>query len=401
LVVATEFTEEVGSEFAGWSASQTGVEAPRLELPAPTPSPVASFRQETAPAPTAPRSDSGRRLEAHLLTLLAAAVALPALRAPVAWLMVCATVAIVLVAADTATGRAKATGAADVVVVPARAVGRVLLGFVNPINWLKVLLGALGSLAVGALAGGAVATARWLVIEGPDGLLAAARMGAWAHAPTYGAVFACYLLLRGVERTHHRRAAALYRRTRRLPEVALVGTTVLVVAASLALALAGPRLNVGFVRSSDGLGWVPPGLRTLADGLRDDIVKAELDAVTQCLSGDQSGLWTYRYTAGNSLSEPDVATLTADPARAPDQPALAAAALAAQNHLAPWVEDLNVTVGNEVVLMIDRRGLSGDQPLTDANELRAHTIGVPGWLSTVAPTVDRGAVLKCSARTPL
>ena len=151
--MATEFTEEVGSEFAGWSASQTGVEAPLLELPASTPSPVASFRQETAPVPTAPRSDSGRRLEAHLLSVLAAAVALPALRAPVTWLMVCATVAIVLVAADTATGRAKATGAADVVVVPARAVGRVLLGFVNPINWLKVLLGALGSLAVGALAG--------------------------------------------------------------------------------------------------------------------------------------------------------------------------------------------------------------------------------------------------------
>ena len=183
--------------------------------------------------------------------------------------------------------------------------------------------------------------------------------------------------------------------------MALVGTAVLVVAASVALALAGPRLNVGFVRSSDGLGWVPPGLRTLADGLRDDIVKAELDAVTQCLSGDQSGLWTYGYTVGNSLSEPDVATLTADPARAPDQPAMAAAALAAQNHLAPWVEGLSVTVGNEVVLMIDRRGLSGDQPLTDANELRAHTIGVPGWLSTVAPMVDRGAVLKCSARTPL
>ena len=96
-------------------------------------------------------------------------------------------------------------------------------------------------------------------------------------------------------------------------------------------------------------------LRTLVDGARDNIVKTELEGATHCLSDDQSGLWTYHYTAGNSLDEPDVATLTADPARAPDQRALAAAALAAHNQLAPWVEAIKVTVGNQVVLMIDRR----------------------------------------------
>ena len=52
---------------------------------------------------------------------------------------------------------------------------------------------------------------------------------------------------------------------------AILGVIVLV-AATMALALVGPRADVGFVHGSDGLGWVPPGLRTLADGVRDDIV---------------------------------------------------------------------------------------------------------------------------------
>jgi hypothetical protein len=214
-------------------------------------------------------------------------------------------------------------------------------------------------------------------------------------------VFACYLLLSGVGRTHDRRAVALYRGTRTLPEAALAGITVLLVATTVTLALAGPRVDIGFVRGSDGLGWVPPGLRTLADNLRDDVVNAELDGVTQCLDGNQAGLWTHGYTSGNSLAEPDVATLTADPARAPDQRALAAAALAAHNQLAPWVEAVKVTVGTEVVLVVDRRGFRSDEPSTDANELRAHTLGAPAWLATVAPKVDKSAVLTCSARTPL
>ncbi len=412
MVVTVEFTEEVDAEFARWMAARAGAEvppvvprAPTIASPEPTPSskpsPFASFGEEAAPVGVAARSDSGRWLDTHLLTILAAAAALLALRHPAAWLVVCATAAIVLVAAQSARGRAATKGSADVVVVPARATGRLLLGCVNPLNWLKVLLGACASLTVGALTGAVIGAARWVAIEGPEGALAAARSGAWAHAPTYGAVFVCYLLLSGIGRTHERRALALYRRTRSLPEVALVGMTVVLVAASLALALAGPQSDVGFVRGSDGLGWVPPGLRTVADGLRDDIVDAELDGVTRCLSGDQSGLWTYGYTVGNALDELDVATLTADPARAPDQRALAAAALAVHNHLAPWVETVKVTVGSQVVLMIDRRGLPTDEPLTDANELRAHAIGGPEWLSTVAPTIDTGGVLTCSVRTPL
>jgi len=389
MVVATRITEEVDEEFGSWIASQTA--APTFD----------SSGQQITPPRVASRSDSGRRLDTHLLTILAIAFALPALRLPVAWLAVCAITAIVLTAVDPARGRANQKGSADLVVVPARAAGQLLRGCINPLNWLKLLLGVLAFSAAGALAGALIAAAHWIAIEGPDGLLAATRMGAWAHTRTYSAVFACYLLLGGVGRTHERRAVALYRRTRRFPEVALAGLTVVLVVASVTLAAAGPRVGVGLVRSSDGLGWVPPGLRTLADGLRDDAVTAELDGVTQCLNGDQSGLWTYHYTVANSLGEPDVATLTADPGRAPDQRALAAAALAAHNHLAPWVEAIEVTVGDHVVLVINRRGLATDEPLTDANELRTHTIGAPEWLSTVAPAVDRGAVLDCSARTPL
>ena len=267
-------------------------------------------------------------------------------------------------------GRAATTGTADLVVLPGRVAGRLALGCLNPVNWLKVLLGALASLAVGAVAGALIAAARWLAVEGPDGVLAVARLGVWSHAPRYGAAFARDLLLSGFGHSHDQRVTALYRRTRRLREAALVGLTAVVVGAFVMVALAGPGSDVRFARADDGLGWVPPGLRTVTDGLRDDMVKAELDGVKGCLSGDAEGRWTAEYTAANSLDEPDVATLIADPARAPDQPSIAAAALAADNQLAPWVEAIRIMVGSDVVLLVDRHGLPTDAPITDANTLR-------------------------------
>ena len=205
------------------------------------------------------RSDSGRRLEAFLLTILAVAGALPAVRLPVAWLGVCAVTSIVLCVVAAAPARAATKGSADVVVVPVRALGRLLHGCINPLNWLKAVLCILASVAVGAVAAALIAAARWIIDEGPEGILAAIRMGVWSHAPAYAAVFACYLLLSGVGRTHERRAVALHRRTRGLPEVVLAGITFLLVAAAIVVALAGPTVDVGFVRGSDGLGWVPPG----------------------------------------------------------------------------------------------------------------------------------------------
>jgi hypothetical protein len=215
------------------------------------------------------------------------------------------------------------------------------------------------------------------------------------------AVVGCFLLLRAGGRTAERRAAALRVRTRRLSEPLLAVVVVVVVTASVAFALAGPRLDPAGVHRADGLGWLPPGLRMPVDGARDDLVAAELDAVTACLDGDETGLWTAGYTAGNSLDDADVATLVADPARAPDEPALAAAALAADNHLAPWVELIELRVGDDVVLTVDRRGHAHHQPSTDADALRAAAVATPEWLTTVAPHVDAARVLRCSARTPL
>ncbi len=421
-----EIVEEVDAEFDNWLASHpddqatpgpasagAGRRRPRLggrsrnsdaspepEAPPAAPSPLAEYEHQLKTAHVIRRSDSGRWLDLHLLTILAAAGALPALRVPAAWLLVCAMVGAVLVGVSSAHRQSATKGTADVVVLPARVAGRLALGCINPINWLKVLLGAIASLVAGALAGGLVAAARWLALDGPEGILAAARMGAWTHAARYGAVFACYLLLSGVGDTHERRAVALYRRAHRLREVALVGITALLVIASVTVTLAGPRSDLGFAHADDGLGWVPPGLRTIVDQGRDDLVRAELDGVTACLSGDAKGRWTSTYTAGNSLGDPDIATLTADPARAPDQAAIAAAALAAHNHLAPWVEAIRITIGGEVVLVVARKGLPTDAPVTDASTLRAHALGAPEWLTTAGPAVDSGAVLACSARTP-
>jgi hypothetical protein len=377
--------------------------APQFEEPAPPPDP-STFHfvdPDDKVVPPRARSDSGRWLDAHLLTILATVAAVPALRIPAAWVIACSIAALVMLAIGSVKGQVKDKGSADVVVVPARVVGRMLLGAINPLNWLKVLLGALAALTVGALAAAMVAGAQWLVAHGTDGILAAMRMGAWAHALTYGAFAACVLLLRGGGRTADRRANALHRVSRRIPEAAVAGLTACVVIAFASIAVAGPDVDVGMLREHDGLGWVPAGLRGDVDGLRDEIVTNELDAATECLSGDQVKLWTATYTAANPVDDPDVARLTADPARAPDQSAVAAAALVAHNHLGSWVEVIEVAVGDEVVLTIDRRGLPRDEPLTDAAVLRGHAAGTPDWLTAVAPTVNAETVLSCSAGTPL
>ena len=388
-----------------WLSPPAAVEAraPQFEEPAPPPDP-AMFHfvdPDRKITPGKARSDSGRWLDAHLLTILATVASVPAFRIPAAWVIACSIAALVMLAIGSIKGQVRQKGSADVVVVPARVVGRMLLGAINPLNWLKVLLGALAALTVGALAAAVTAGAQWLVAHGTDGILAAMRMGVWAHALTYGSFAACVLLLRGGGRTADRRANALHRVTRRVPEYAVAGLTACVVIAFASIAVAGPNVDVSFLRAHDGLGWVPAGLRADVDGLRDEIVTNELDAATECLSGDQLKLWTASYTTANPVDDPDVARLTADPARAPDQGAIAAAALVAHNHLASWVETVEIAVGDQVVLTVDRRGMPRDEPLTDATVLREHAVGTPDWLNAVAPLVNGETVLSCSARTPL
>ncbi len=400
-----EAVDEVDEVDADWLSVPEAVAAPapRFEEPAPPPDP-STFHfvdPDRTVTPARARSDSGRWLDAHLLTILATVAAVPALRIPAAWVIACSIAALVMLAIGSIKGQVKEKGSADVVVVPARVVGRMLLGAINPLNWLKVLLGALAALTVGALAAALIAGAQWLVAHGTDGILAAMRMGAWAHALTYAAFAACGLMLRGGGRTADRRANALHRVSRRVPEAAIAGLTACIVIVFASIAVAGPNVDVSFLRAHDGLGWVPAGLRADVDGLRDEIVTNELDAATECLSGDQVKLWTATYTAANAVDDPDVARLTADPARAPDQGAIAAAALVAHNHLASWVEVIEIAVGDQVVLTIDRRGLPRDEPLTDAAVLRAHAAGTPDWLTAISPPVNGDTVLSCSARTPL
>jgi hypothetical protein len=361
-------------------------------------------RTEMAGARRLPaRSDSGRWLDRHCFVILCAAAALPALRLPGEWLIMCAVVTVVFLGIDAVRGhdeKKTEQGSADVVVVPARFAGKIALGFVNPLNWLKLLMGALIALGAGALAGALIAALRWLTTEGTDGVFAAARMGAWDHAARYGAVVGCFLLLVGGKHTRLTRAAVLRRVTTRLPEAAVAGVTVCAVVLFGTFVLAVPNSSGGVFTGDDGLAWVPPGLRTSVNSLRDDVVRAELTAVASCMSGSQRNLFVGVYAPGKSTSDPDVAQIVVDPSRPQSQAVLAAAALAAQNQLAPWVEVLEVTSGGQVVLTVDRSGIAHEQPLTDAKILQAHSLGAPDWLTAVAPTVDTKTVLDCSSRTP-
>jgi hypothetical protein len=361
--------------------------------------PYEAFTRKPDPPPA--RGDSGRWLEGHLLTILALAASAPAVQAPALWVTVCAIAALVMLGIGSVRGQVATKGSADVVVVPGRVAGRLVLGVINPVNWLKVLLGALAALAFGVVGSATLAALRWLLAHGTEGILAAARTGAWAHALTWAAVFACVVLLRGVGRTSQRRAAALWRVTRRLPEFAVAGLAVGALVLCAVVTVAGPGSDLAFLHGSDGLGWVPSGLRSDVDGWRDDAVHEEIDGVASCVNDAHKGAWIATYTDANALDAPDVARFTADPASAPDQATIAALALAAHNHLAPWVETIEIAIGPDVVLTVDRSGLPRGAPLTDAGALRTHAAGAPAWLTTVAPTVDASLVLTCSAQTPL
>ena len=364
-----------------------------------TESPYAAYTAELARSVPAP-GESRSVLDRHLLTVVATLLALPAVRAPLGWFALCGVAAVVMLTVDSAGRRARAARA-DGTAPRARVAALVIRGVLNPLNWLTAVFGAVIALAAGALIAAAVGAVRWLLLDGIDGVAAAARIGVWAHAPTYAAAVACFLLLRAGGRTADHRQQVLRALTGRVPDAALAGIVVVVAVVCVALALAGPRLDVGLVHGSDDLGWVPSPLRALVDDGRDDIVAAEISAVTSCLDNGQDGMWAAAANAGAPITDPDVVTLTADPSRPPDQVGIAMTALAADNHLAPWVETINVVVGGQLVLSVDRRGVARDAPITDAQQLRARSAGNPEWLTAVAPQVDRAFVLRCSAQTPL
>lgn len=365
-------------------------------------SPYAAYTAELERSvPT--RTESRGVIDRNLLTIVALVLSVPALRAPMGWLVICSAGAVVMLTVDSVHRRAaKYSAQRPSAEVPyERIVGRVALGVFNPVNWLTTAFGAVIALVVGVLIAAAIATVRWLLLEGMEGTLPAARIGVWAHALMYASVVACFLLLRAGGRTARHRQAALRKVSRTLPDLAFGALLLLVALACTGFALGGPRLDLGFVHANDSLGWVPSPLRSLADDGRNDLVKAEVAAVASCLDNGQQGLWVASANTDAPIDDPDVVTLVADPARPPDSVAIAMAALAADNHVAPWVETIEVKVGDQVALIVDRRGVKRDAPIFDAAQLQPRTVGTPQWLVDVAPQVDRAFVLRCSAQTPL
>ena len=122
---------------------------------------------------------------------------------------------------------------------------------------------------------------------------------------------------------------------------------------------------------------------------------AELRAVGSCLTERQGVVWAVRYSHDNPVDAPDVARLSVRGAAAPG--VLATAAVAADNQLAPWVDVVEVAVGDTVVLAYDRGALAHDRVRTDAATLAPGVVTGGNGLPAAAEQVDRSTVLACSA----
>jgi hypothetical protein len=315
-------------------------------------------------------------------------VAVGAFVAPWAWLatVVVATVAGVVVAAltrDSAGPRALA-----------RRSGHRVAAWLRPrtLVWLPVL--AARVLLVSILLPFAVGAGRWLVAEGSEGALAAGRAAAWHHGFRVAAASVCFLLVAGSGAAHQRRALALRRRLQPLSTAAVASLIVVAVVVAVSIPLVGPRVGEGRRAGADGLGWVPPALRDEVDSVRDAVVRTELSAATVCLSERQKARWDSTYTGGNPPGERDVATLST----AQDDPAageVATAVVAVHNQLAPWVEEIDVVVGDTPVAQIERQSLPTAAPLVQV-PVGAATSGSDLLRDGVAG-FDRGVALRCSA----
>jgi hypothetical protein len=349
---------------------------------------------EASPRPDAGTGPRARAVDHYLLDLVALALATGAFVTPWSWLFVVTVGALVGTTARSIADHGPRPGALVI-----RALRRAL-SWLRPRSaiWLPVIVArtVLLAIALPALAGGA----SWIVDQGMDGALAAARVSVWAHGFRTAAAIVCFTLVAGVGDARQRRAAQVCQASARLGTAAVVAAALaLVVVASLVVAVV-PQADAGRLAGADGLGWAPPRLRDNVDRVRDEVVTVELQAAAACLSARQGLTWRASYTARNPLADADVARLTAqDGTPAPGH--LATAAAAVHNQLAPWVEAIELDAAGATLVVLDRAFLVSGRPLVDPAALPLAATTGAGVMADAIDAFDRRVALRCSAAPAL
>ncbi len=348
------------------------------------------------PPPPVPGGDhrpalSARRVDRALLDLGALAVGIFALVEPWTWTLAVASAVLMAVTARSLADH-RDCGGVDLV---RRAAGRVS-AWLRPRSLVTLPVLVARTVVIAVVVSGGVAAVRWLAAEGRDGVVAAVRVGIWAHGFRVAAVVVCVLLVTGVGDARARRAAAVRAFVARLDPGASGALAAAAVAVVVCVALAAPRLDAGRLSGADGLGWAPVRLRATLDRVRDDVATTELDVVASCLGERQDIGWRVGYTGANPPAAPDVARLTG-PRSAASPGVAVTAAVAAHNQLAPWVEQLEIAAGDEVLLTVDRTALPDAVPVTDAGLLADAALTGRDVVTDGAGDFDRALALRCSA----
>jgi hypothetical protein len=364
--------------------------APPADAPGP-PAPAEAPASEPAP-PTTDPSPAARPGDRALLHLLALAVASGALVAPIAW-----PAAVALGALAGAAARSVADDGPALRPLLRRA-GRRGLAWLRPrsVLWLPVLAARtlLVAIAVPAL----LWAARWLVVEGTDGFVVAARTGVWNDGFRAVSGVVCFMLVTGVGDPSPFRAPQLRRALDGRDPAAVGALAGAALAVTVVVVGVAPRLPAGGVTGTDGLAWVPAHLHGTVDGFRDDIAVAEVQSASECLSGHQELRWRPGYTRANGSGDEDVARLTADVSGGvPTDADLATAALALHDLLAPWVDTIVIESGEIPVLVVDRRDVEAARPVTDAADLVGAAATGRDAIERGAAGADHGVALDCAS----
>jgi hypothetical protein len=332
--------------------------------------------------------------ERRLSDVLALAAASGALVAPWVWLMAVAGLCL-------ATGAIRSVAASrsvglGIVLLPGRAARRVLR-LLRPRSLLRLPAVTIRTFLVAVVLPAAVAATVWVVDRGADGVWAAARLAVWQSGLRVLAAVLCLMMLAGVGDARAQRAARLRRATASWPDAGVVALASGALALAVAVVAVGPRASGGILTGDDGLAWVPAGLRPAVDGVRDEVVTAELRALGSCLTDHQETMWSVDYTVDNPADAPDVARLSARRGDEPGSAALVTAALAADNQLAAWVEVVEIAIGDAVVLELDRRELGHHGVRVDPATLNPGVVIGGGVAVAGGEGVDKRAALVCSA----